>query len=45
MNNYVHLIIETNKIAGLSKLMKRFNLFYYNLMPMAEKMVYRQHDV
>ncbi len=30
MSNHVHLIIETNKITKLSKLMKRINLFYYN---------------
>ncbi|MCK5305635.1 MAG: transposase [Candidatus Omnitrophica bacterium] len=30
MNNHVHLIIETNKLTELSKLMKRINLLYYN---------------
>ncbi len=30
MNNHIHLIIETNKLTELSKLMKRLNLFYYN---------------
>ncbi len=30
MNNHIHLIIETNKMTELSKLMKRINLFYYS---------------
>ena len=30
MNNHVHLIIETNKMTELSRLMKRLNLSYYN---------------
>lgn len=30
MNNHIHLIIETNKLTELSKLMKRINLLYYN---------------
>lgn len=30
MNNHIHLIIETNKMTKLSKLMKRLNLLYYN---------------
>mgnify|MGYP000311329782 CR=1 FL=1 len=30
MSNHVHLIIETNKMTELSKLMKRINLLYYN---------------
>jgi len=30
MRNHVHLIIETNKMTELSKLMKRVNLLYYN---------------
>ncbi len=30
MSNHVHLVIETNKMTELSKLMKRVNLLYYN---------------
>ena len=30
MNNHIHLIVETNEMTALSKLMKRFNLFYYS---------------
>jgi len=30
MSNHVHLIVETNKMTKLSKMMKRLNLFYYN---------------
>ena len=30
MNSHIHLVVETNKMTKLSKLMKRVNLFYYN---------------